>query len=146
MLLCACWSALAAWFSLGTIGFQATHAERIGVLPMSMTAIAVMLTAAVVVAYLLRIGAPRAPLSLLLLVLLPWLPGARACGVSHLVGSAVDPRVDGRRRDDAGTADTGGGTTTLLFLPPMPVRAGLLALLLFGAAAWRTAPVGAERR
>ena len=139
MLLCACWSALAAWFSLGTIGFQATHAERIGVLPMSVTAIAVMLTAAVVVAYLLRIGAPRAPLSLLLLVLIPWVPGRMPAAfliwsgpLSILVWVAVGLMMwHGRRRRRH---------YTLLFLPPMPVCAGLLALLLFGAAAWRTAP------
>jgi hypothetical protein len=64
----------AAWLSQGTLAMAATGTPRLGVLPASIPALLVVLTAVILVAGLWRAGAPLAPLSLLLLIVYPWLP------------------------------------------------------------------------
>ena len=134
------WAALAAWLSLGTIGFASSHGARIGLLPASWGALALVIGAAAVVGWLLRTGAPTAPLALLALVALPWLPfqvpaafliwsGPGAALVWIAAGALL---LHGLWRAWV------FGVTFISALAP--VRAGLAALLIFGAAAWRTAP------
>ncbi len=64
----------AAWLSQGKLGFATADGGRIGVLPVSFTAIALVLLAMAIVFLLARRGASSAPIALLALVVLPWLP------------------------------------------------------------------------
>jgi hypothetical protein len=66
-------TALAAWLSLSTLAVGADGA-RIGLLPLSPTALVFSLGAAVAVAALARAGASLIPFALLVLLLLPWAP------------------------------------------------------------------------
>ena len=74
LLLLALWAGFIAWLSLGTIGFASASGSRIGLLPANVTSWTIVLTAALGVAALVRKGAPAWPLSLLVLLVLPWLP------------------------------------------------------------------------
>lgn len=65
----------AAWLSQGKVGFATADGGRIGVLPVSFAALALVIIAAAVVFVLVRRGASRVPLALLALLFLPWLPG-----------------------------------------------------------------------
>ena len=138
--ICFLGTAIAAWLSLGTIGFESAAGSRIGVLPASAAAAIVALAAAAVVAMLLRAGSSPRALSLLALVALPWLPapvpaafliwsgpiaGAVWIGVAIILALGV-LRVRLR--------------SAFLVPPRAPATAGLLAFLIFGAAAWRAAP------
>jgi hypothetical protein len=67
-------AAAAAWISQGLITYTGNGGARIGLLPYSLTAIAVAVLAGAVVWWALRRGASAAPLALLLLVVIPWLP------------------------------------------------------------------------
>ena len=148
LLLLALWAGFIAWLSLGTIGFASASGSRIGLLPANLTSWTIVLTAALGVAALVRKGAPAWPLSLLVLLVLPWLPvpvpaafliwsGPVAAFVWIAVAltmtlpgaiaraphwNFVSNRWHWRNRD------------------LRPAIAGLLALIIFGAAAWRTAP------
>jgi hypothetical protein len=139
LLLPALWSALAAWLSIGTIGFQSANGERIGLLPLSAVAIVTVVAAAAGVLALVRLGAPRTPLSLLLLAVLPWVPGPVPAAfliwsgpASAMVWIAVVLMM------------WRGLPNRVRWRSPLvvkaPVQAGLCALLLFGAAAWRATP------
>jgi hypothetical protein len=142
----ALWAALAAWLSLGTIGFASPGGARLGLLPASPVAIAVVLAAAAAIVAALRAGAHPSPLSLLVLVALPWLPtrvpaafliwagpiaaavwvgvGLMLAGGTGLASSLRKSRAKRRELTPAAAV----------------VRAGLLALLVFAASAWRAAP------
>ena len=74
LLLLALWAGFIAWLSLGTIGFASASGSRIGLLPANVTSWTIVLAAALGVAALVRKGAPAWPLSLLVLLVLPWLP------------------------------------------------------------------------
>lgn len=67
-------AAAAGWLAQGTLAFTGTDSERIGLLPWSTGATAVSIVAAAVVWWLARRGSSAAPLWLLLLIALPWLP------------------------------------------------------------------------
>lgn len=67
-------TAVAAWLSLGTIGFAGAGAPRIAVLPISTGAALIVTSAVLAVAALRRAGASMRPLALFALLLLPWLP------------------------------------------------------------------------
>lgn len=133
----ALWAAIAAWLTLGTIGFVSASGAKLGLLPASPAALTFVVAAAGAVAALLRYGASPWPLSLLILVVLPWLPvwvppafliwsgpiaGVVWIAVGLMLGLAVLRGIWAPRWLAA------------------PVRAGVLALLVFSAAAWRAAP------
>lgn len=67
-------TALAVWLSQGTIAYASTGSERIALLPLSPWALAIAVAAGGAVFWSVRRGASRAPVLLLGLLLLPWLP------------------------------------------------------------------------
>ena len=67
-------AAVAAWLSQSTLAVAGLDGSRIGLLPISPIAIAPAVLAASVVVWLARAGASLAPVWLLSLVVLPWLP------------------------------------------------------------------------
>ena len=138
----ALWAAFAAWLSMGAIGFASANGTRLGLLPGSPAALVVAFVAAAAVIAFLRAGAPFSPLALLTLVMLPWLPlrfpaafliwsGPVAAGVWITVGvlltvsSDLGSWIAKIRLNDRGRT---------------PLLAGVIALLVFSAAAWRAAP------
>src|SRR6187455_1246158 len=66
-------TAIAAWLSLSTLAVAADGA-RIGLLPLSVSALLFTLGAVAAVVALARAGASLVPFALLILVLLPWTP------------------------------------------------------------------------
>jgi hypothetical protein len=67
-------TAAAAWVSQGTMAFAGDGSARLAILPLTALAATLVLFAAVATFGLIQVGAPRAPLLLLLLAFLPWLP------------------------------------------------------------------------
>jgi hypothetical protein len=67
-------TALAAWISQGTLAQATIDGPRIALLPLSALALGIAAMAGAVVGGLARAGASLAPLCLLALVILPWLP------------------------------------------------------------------------
>jgi hypothetical protein len=67
-------TAIAAWLSQGTLAYTGNGLERIALLPLSVSAIAICLAAGGVVYWMVRRGAAAWPIALFLLLLLPWLP------------------------------------------------------------------------
>ncbi len=67
-------TALAAWLSLGTLGFAGAGGARIAVLPVSMPVTLIAAAAGAIVLVLRRAGASLGPLALLAFLALPWLP------------------------------------------------------------------------
>jgi hypothetical protein len=136
---CALAAAAAAWLSFGTVGFASADGARIGLLPTSAAALLAVLFAAAFVVFFIRRGAPPSALTPLVLIALPWLPlrvpaafllwtGPLTALVWIAVGLLLVRGAPPRPAPHWHVA-----------LRP-PVLAGLLALLIFGAAAWRAAP------
>src|SRR4029453_6552300 len=67
-------TALAAWLSLGTLGFAGAGGARIAVLPISVSVMLIGAAAGAIAVALWRWGASPRPLVLLALLALPWLP------------------------------------------------------------------------
>ena len=128
-------AAAAAWLAQGTIGFTSQTGSRIAALPLSLAAFAAAAAAGGVVGGLWLAGASLAPVALLAVLLLPWLPGDVPAAFlvwtgppAWLVGLAV----------------------VLLMMASLPKRprvpsgpgvAFAAALVVFAVAAWRTAPM-----
>ncbi len=113
--------------------------ERLAVLPAGPAAILWALLAGIAVAASIGLGASRRPVLLLLLVLLPWIPGHTP---------AITMLWSGPILIVVWAAALGGMAATIPWRPvrlPLagrPVaRAGLLALAIYSAAAWSVAPV-----
>jgi hypothetical protein len=130
---------LAAWLSQGTIAIAEQGRDRLAVLPATPGAIVWALLAGIAVAGLIRLGASRRPLLLLLLVLLPWIPG-RIPAIALLWSGPILIVV--------WAAALGGMAATIPWRPvrlPLADRpavlAGLLALAIYAAGAWSVAPV-----
>ena len=134
----------AAWLSLGSVSFASTGGDRLGLLPVSPMTFLVIFVAAAGVGLLLWVGAARSPLSLLLLTLLPWLPlgvpaafliwsGPIVLAVWLAVALVL---VRSIQRPSLGSLFARSWWST----ERAPLRAGLVALLVFGAAAWRASP------
>ena len=64
----------AAWLSQGTLAVSSLDGSRIGLLPLSPFAWATALAAGAAVVGFARAGASLAPIWLLALIVLPWLP------------------------------------------------------------------------
>ena len=133
---------LAAWLSSGTIGFASSEGPRIAVLPVSAPVLAMVFGAAAAVLVLARAGASLLPLSLLALVVLPWLPfripSAFLLWVSPLTAIVWI---------GVGLLMLGSLPASSRMLPALvairwPRRAAAaLACVLFGLSAWRAAPM-----
>lgn len=149
----ALWAGIAAWLSLGTISFTSAGGSRLGLLPASPVAFAVAVAAAGVAAAMLHAGAPRWPLSLLVLPVLPWLPtrvpaafllwsGPVAAVVWIAVGLILALGIPRRSTLEAPAASTApeDGPPNAVLDNRAAIRAGVIAVLVFGAAAWRAAP------
>jgi hypothetical protein len=135
-----------AWLAHGTLAFETPDGPRIALLSLSAPALAVSGAIAAGVVLIARAGAPLAPLSLLVLLLLPWMPLPvpaaffvwegqfgllvwSAVVVLLLAGAArrrgVGPWLESRR---------------LVAATRPEILAVALSGLVFGAAAWRAAP------
>ena len=134
-----------AWLSLGTVGFASAAGDRLGLLPVSLSTFSIVGAATIVVGILLWAGASRAPLTFLVLTALPWLPlplpaaflmwsGPILIAVWLAVGLML-VRSIGRGRRFWRAEWTGRGAA---------LRAGVIALLVFGLAAWRASPAMLE--
>lgn len=135
---------LAAWLSLGTVGFGSAAGDRLGFLPLSPATVLVAGGIAFIAGAVLWSGAARTPFSLLVLTGLPWLPSrvpsafliwsgpiliAVWLTVALLIVRSLT-KVRPRVFSEAGWSSATGA----------PLRAGLVACLVFAAAAWRVAP------
>ncbi len=67
-------AAVAAWLSVGTLALATPDGPRIAVLPVNATALTAAAVVAAAIVALVRAGASLTPLSLLTLVVIPWLP------------------------------------------------------------------------
>ncbi|MEX1127728.1 MAG: hypothetical protein WEB50_04085, partial [Vicinamibacterales bacterium] len=126
---------LAAWLSQGTIAYTGAGSERVALLPLSTPPIAVAVAAGAAMFLAVRRGASAAPVIVLGLLLLPWLPiglpaalllwtGPLALLVWLAVAAAMAPSVI-------------YGVTS----PQRPqVLAGVLAFVIGAVAWWQVAP------
>lgn len=133
-------TALAAWLSLGTLGFAGAGGARIAVLPISFAVILIGAAAGVIVVGLWRRGASLRPLALLAILALPWLPFPVPAAFllwvrpfSLLIWVAVllsmVASLPNRSRWPADVA-----------IRPR-TAAGVLAAAIFALSAWRVAPM-----
>ena len=133
-------TALAAWLSLGTLGFAGAGGARIAVLPVSLSVMLIGAGAGGLVVGLWRWGASLRPLALLALLALPWLPFPVPAAfllwvrpfsfliwVAVLLSMAVS--LPDRSRWPAEIA-----------IRPR-TTAGVLAAVIFAFSAWRVAPM-----
>jgi hypothetical protein len=128
-------AALVLWLSQGTLALTGADGGRIAVLPLSLAALAATAAAAGALASARRRGASFAPLLLLLLPVLAWIPGTArplllvwSGGLSLLVWAAVALIMLVSVRD--------------VGWPSMRPRlaAGLLACAIYAFAAWQVSP------
>ncbi len=70
----ALFAAFAAWLSMGTLALTTEEGPRIALLPVSVAAVAVSIAVGAAVFAAVRAARTAAPLLLLLLLFLPWLP------------------------------------------------------------------------
>ncbi|HSC26703.1 MAG TPA: hypothetical protein VLD67_05490 [Vicinamibacterales bacterium] len=129
-------AALSAWLSQSTIAVAAPDGPRIALLPISAFTVLLAASAGAIVVLLSR-AAPLTPVWLLGLTVLPWLPVDVPApwliwsGPLTLIVWLAVFWIMARRAPLR---------ITILFAASAPLRAGLLALLLFSVAAWRAAP------
>ena len=130
-------AAVASWVSQGTIGFSGVDDQRLAVLPVSGPALAGAALAAFAVLTLRRLGASLLPVTLLALLLLPWLPVPVpsafllwARPASLVVGAVVVLLMIGSIAIESHVQLT----------KPRRVAAAV-AFVLFALAAWRAAPM-----
>jgi hypothetical protein len=141
--------ALAAWLSQGTLAFATPVGPRIGLLPLSITALSVSFAAAIVAGTLVYVGVSATPLWLLLLLWLPWLPAEVPSaflawsGAPGLMVWAVVAFLLAREAFEVSARvapmQRWGHAAGLLRLKPR-LSSGLLSALIFAGAAWQTAP------
>src|SRR6478609_7362900 len=131
------WTMTAAWLSLGAVAHGDGGAARLGMVPTTPAALGIVMAAGAAGFGLIRAGASRLPLILLALPVLPWLPlpvpAVLLLWTSPLV-AVVWVGVA------AAMLATVRGARLALPSHPLPVRAGLLALVIYSAAAWAVAP------
>src|SRR4051812_26336795 len=137
-------TASAAWLSQGTIAATGTGSGFIALLPASIAAFAICVTAAVGVLAAWRAGASLAPLWMLVLVVLPWLPrslpaafliwsGPAALIVWLAVALSIAACAPGAR--------AWAGSRLIAAIAARPrLSAGLLACVVYGVAAWQVSP------
>jgi hypothetical protein len=128
-------TAAAAWLSQGTIAFTGDGDVRVALLPLSIGAWLVVAIASLAVLAAWRAGASLAPLWLLVLLVLPWLPPAMPLAFSIWSGPL------------ALVVWVAVALSLVASLPlPAPViarpplAAGLFACAIYSVAAWQVAP------
>ena len=133
-------TAVAAWLSLGTIGFAGAGGARIAVLPVSVASLIVAGAAGLAVVALRRAGASLRPLALLAFLALPWLPVPVPAAFllwvrpfSILIWVAIPITM-------IGSMPSRRTWPAALAARPRTVAA-LLAACIFACSAWRAAPM-----
>jgi hypothetical protein len=128
-------AAVVLWLSHGTLAMTGADGGRIAVLPLSILSLAVTAAGVAALAFARRRGASLAPLFLLLLLVLPWLPGRAhpilllwSGGLALLVWGAVA----------AITAASMPWPRWPLLRPQL--AAGLLAGAIYAVSAWQVSP------
>ena len=149
------WTMAAAWLSQGTVAYGDAGVSRLGMLPVTPAALILVVFAGALAAGLVRAGASRLPLSLLVLAMLPWLPmpvpAAMLLWTSPLVAVVwagvfigMIATVPWRAIALPASVDFSIGVIpgwhATIFPPHLAVRAALLALAIYSAAAWAVAP------
>jgi hypothetical protein len=130
-------AALAAWLSQGTIGFAGPDGARLAVLPVSVAALLVAVTAAIATYGFWRVGASMRPVALLAFLFLPWLPfPVPAAFLIWLTPFAVVVWIAVFLLIVASLP----GKPRITLATPRPVAAAC-ALVLFSASAWRASPM-----
>lgn len=136
-ILSAAGAAVAAWLSQGTLGFADASGARLGLLPTSSGAGLLPAVAGALCYVAVACGSSPAPLMLLALLVLPWLPIPIPAAfllwsgpLSLLVWAAVGLLMAGPRWRRLQAPVTSRPA----------VWAGVLALAIFGFSAWRVAP------
>jgi hypothetical protein len=135
-------TATAAWLSQGTIGFTGVGDARVGLLPLSPVSLAFCAAAAGGVVAAWRAGASLAPLWLLVLVVLPWLP--RSMPAAFLVWSGplalfVWAAIVLSLCASARFTFPGGRLRALVTDRPQ-FTAAALACAIYAVAAWQVSP------
>ncbi|MEO7274343.1 MAG: hypothetical protein ABI211_20290, partial [Vicinamibacterales bacterium] len=145
------WTMAAAWLSQGAVAQGDAGASRLGILPATPVALVLVLFAGLLVLRLVRAGASRLPLSLLALTILPWLPvpvpASALLWTAPLVlvvwaGVLVAVLATVPWRPLPASVDVSipllPGWHATIFPPSLalPVRAALLALVIYSTAAW----------
>lgn len=131
-------AALAAWVSQGAIGFAAADAGRLAWAPLSPVALTRCAAAALAVAALARAGASLLPLTLLALVILPWLPFPVPAAFLIWTGPVVVIVWCAVLSGMAASLAPPAGVPLHARSPRL--AAGLIALVVFSVSAWRVSP------
>ncbi len=148
------WTMAAAWLSQGAVALGDAGASRLGILPVTPVALTMVLFAGALVLGLIRAGASRLPLALLGLTMVPWLPlpvpAATLLWTAPLVlvvwaGVLVALLATVAWRPPASVdfpIRVFPGWHATIFPPnlALPVRAAVLAFVIYAAAAWAVAP------
>ena len=139
--------ALTAWLSQGTIALATPDGPRIALLPLSILSVLASAAAGLGVLLLLRAGAPFAPLSLLLLTILPWLPLSIPAaflvwaGRLQLIVWAAVALLLARGPVRRTWARTSVRTRVTGLIEGRPqLVAGVLSVVVFSGAAWVASP------
>jgi hypothetical protein len=143
----ALFAAFAAWLSMGTLALTTEEGPRIALLPVSAAAVAVSIAVGAAVFAAVRAARTAAPLLLLLLLFLPWLPfpvpsafliwsGPLRLAIWSAVLVLLAAQVL-RYRLDVAVGVTGARRVSDLL---GPAAAGCLSLLIAGASAVIAAP------
>ena len=143
-------AAVAAWLSQSTLAVSSLDGSRIGLLPISALPIAIAVAAGVAVAALARAGASLAPVWLLALIILPWLPLPVpaafliwAGSIRWLIWSAVAlvmlATVRAARPARPRLDHVLNGASAIVRARPR-LAAGALAFVIFAVAAWEVSP------
>jgi hypothetical protein len=139
-------AALAAWFSQGTLAVTTFDGPRIALLPISVAAVLISVLVGIATFTLVRAGVSLAPFSLLVLIVLPWLPLPLptavlmwAGSIRWLVWTAVAVIVGVNIASQRPELFARPSLAAVLRNRPRTV-AGVLAFLLFTASGWFVSP------
>src|SRR5204862_5329796 len=97
------WTMAAAWLSQGAVAYGDAGVSRLGMIPVTPVALSLVGFAGALAAGLVRAGASRLPLGLLVLAMLPWLPmplplATRAWASARVAAAREGASVGSRRR------------------------------------------------
>ena len=136
---------VAAWLSHSTLAVG-IDGSRIGLLPISPSAVVIAALAGAAVAMLARAGASLAPVALLTLVVVPWLPWpvpaallVWAGPIRGLIWTAVALVMLATARRPLRLTSLLTGAASLAHNRPR-LAAGVLAFVIFSFAAWQVSP------
>jgi hypothetical protein len=144
-----CGTAFAAWLSQGALAFSGVGHERVALLPLSIPSALSVAGTTVVVWLAWRAGASLAPLWLLGLLALPWIPASTPAAfliwsgpLTMLVWAAVVISLTASSIESTGIAPS---RWLARVVGPRPAwSAGALACAIYAVAAWQVTPLGPE--